>query len=181
MSIRNEIYEEGYQDGYEKGYDVGKASAEADEALKEYEAGQCDLWEVVRKIILPPEEGGIDVETIKDIFGYSSDITTPFSGLVGIDFIFKKYTPQEVINIINEYEANKIEVGEEVENITDDLQGMKLLVTQVTSNGKYFDGIDSEGTAFPNQKVKEYTKTGRYFNIKNIFDKMKKEGCSFEW
>lgn len=180
MSIRNEIYEEGYQDGYEKGYYEGKASAEADEAIKEYEAGQQDLWEVVRKIVLPQEEGGINAETIKDIFGYSSDITTSFPGLVGIDFIFKKYTPQEVINIINEYEANKIVVGKEVENITDDLQGMKLLVTQVTSNGKYFDGIDSEGTAFPNQKVKEYTKTERYFNIKNIFDKMKLTGATFE-
>lgn len=181
MSIRNEIYEEGYQDGYIKGYDAGKASVEADEALKEYEAGQCDLWEAVRKIILPPEEGGIDVETIKDIFSYYSDITTPFSDLLAIDFVFKKYTPQEVVNIINEYEANKIVVGEEVENITDDLQGMKLLVTQVTSNGKYFDGIDSEGTAFPNQKEEEYTKTGRYFNIKNIFDEMKLKGSTFEW
>ena len=179
--MRNEQYEKGHYDGYIKGYEAGKASAEEDEAIKEYEAGQQDLWEAVRKIILPQEEGGIDVETIKDIFGYSSDITTPFSDLVGIDFIFKKYTPQGVINIINEYEANKIVVGEEVENVTDDLQGMKLLVTQVTSNGKYFDGIDSEGTAFPNQKVKEYTKTGRYFNIKNIFDKMKLKEATFEW
>lgn len=184
MSLRNEIYEEGYQNGYIKGYDAGKASAEADEALKEYEAGQCDLWEAVKKIILPQEEGGIDVEVIKDIFDYSPDVSIPYSDLVALDFIFKKYTSQEVINIINEYEENKIVVGDEVKKdktIYDSDKRQKLLVTSISSNYRYFDGIDSKGNVYPVQQVSNYTKTGRHFNIVNIFNQMKEEGCTFEW
>lgn len=177
-------YERGHCEGYIRGYEAGKAAAEADEAIKEYEAGQCDLWEAVKKIILPPEEGGIDVEVIKDLFDYSPDITTPFSDLVALDFIFKKYTSQEVINIINEYEANKIVVGDEVKKdktTYDSEKKLKLLVTSISSNYRYFDGIDSKGNVYPVQQVSDYIKTGRHFNIKNIFDKMEEEGCSFEW
>ena len=109
-TLKNEIsvlVAEAFNDGYFNGVDVASAEFRV-EIEKTYDAGLNTAWEYARKIILDVTSGGLDYETLNNIFG---------TGIGGK--IFKNNTASEAIEKIRKYE--KYRTG--CRRICDELRG----------------------------------------------------------
>lgn len=155
--IRNEaknqtakIVDEAAHAGYGIGYSDG------------YEKGLNDAWECAKWIALPTQDGGMDYDTLLDIFGINT-----------WQKVFVSYSASEAIAKTKEYEKKKkaddeIKVGDEVVNIE---KGTTHIITKVVKEN-YANFIDADGTVgYIDPKL--YKKTGRHFDIQNMFEQMK--------
>ena len=117
-----------------------------------YQRGLHDAWSAARKIALNVEDGGISAKTLCDAF----NVGTFYS-------IFIKYSAQEAIEKIDEYE--KIKVGDELEQITNsgNPTGVSCIVTNIGDDK--FNGITEDGKAVTcsSQIYRWWRKTGRTF------------------
>lgn len=130
-----------------------------------YNVGLKDAWEVVRKIVLSPDDGGIGYEDLKAIFGIGGSYQ-----------ILRNFPVSEAIEKIKEYEEEKekIHVGDVLQHNSN--KDVLVVVTKIRGSG-YFDGIkisekSSSGDLFSHysqRDIRRWTKTGRYFDLKNIF------------
>lgn len=117
-----------------------------------YQRGLDDAWECARKIALNVENNG----EMRDVFN------------VAICYdIFIKYSAQEAIEKIDEYEKQKnaIKIGDELEQITNsgNPTGVSCIVTNIGDDK--FNGITEDGKAVTcsSQIYRWWRKTGRTF------------------
>ena len=114
--------------------------------------GEQVAWELARKIVRQPINGGYKQSEFEEIFGcgYISDI-------------FEKYTYSEAAAKVEAWEKAKeeIKVGDEVEK--NDLRDVRFIVT--FTNGRLMNGVTQSGLVFANEKPKEWHKTGRHIDV----------------
>ena len=117
-----------------------------------FDRGCNAAWELARKIICQPKNGGFNRSEITEIFGYGY-----------ISDIFEKYTYTEAAAKVAKWEKAKeeIKVGDEVEK--NDLRDVRFIVT--FTNGRLMNGVTPSGLVFANEKPKEWHKTGRHIDI----------------
>ena len=170
--VRKDIMEqvdEAYQKGYDKGYadktnndEVCKQIAKdiQDEA---YQRGLDDAWEVAKKVVLNPDDGGLSILELNEIFNCAT-----------IQQVFRKYTLSEVIAKLKAYEEkqnNKFEFGDEIIG----LNGIKGCVVS-----KDNEGYNTMYALFDECRVPQdvtqsnYRKTGKHYDIEKILEEMKK-------
>ena len=153
-------YAEGYELGKQDGYEDGKADTPftdtKDAEEKVYNRGLSDVWDAVRKIIEPADDGGYSFNALHTMFGESS-----------IRSILKHNTAIEAIVKIKAYEDKQkqdteIKLGDEV--IT------KYKDHAIAVRDTYYVGEDREpftliwfGTHMSSCRVNELSKTGRHF------------------
>jgi len=124
-----------------------KLSNMRDDAEESYQRGLHDAWECARKIALSVEDGGM-----RDVF----NVDTCYS-------IFIRYSAQEVIKKIDEYEKQKdeIKVGDEVIAYPG-ISNSPFVVIMVNEEAVY--GIDASGLYRGCARSEaDFTKTGRSF------------------
>ena len=122
--------------------------------------GRNEAWEIVRKIILPPSEGGLSSEELREIFGY--DIFRE---------IFRIYNVDEAIDRIKEYEE-RFKIGDEI--IKDCSEGiiLKGIVTRIEGDSVYIMWSDGSSGSAPKKYLNE---TGEsYPQINEILDQLNK-------
>lgn len=73
---------------------------------KAFEFGLEEAWEAIKKILSSTDKGGLPTPAIKEMFGNS---------YLYPEDIFEKYSAEEVIKKIKEYEEKKMEEGERIE------------------------------------------------------------------
>ena len=137
----------------------------------EYERGLKDAWELAQKIGNHPKNGGYDYDEMDAIFG---------SPIIGV--VFDKYTYQEALAKVKEYEkregeAAKPKLGDVVEVKGFDLRG----VFRYTHKGIYLKETDTTHNILVNEGdiyilEKEYLesieKTGEHVDIQGMLDKI---------
>lgn len=140
-------------DAYSKGYQRG--FTDKDESDKAYQKGLNDAWECARKIY------SLSAGAIINIFGGCST--------------WVNYSASEAITKIKEYEEKKkaddeIKVGDEVVHDT----GLIAVVTRVHGE-KHIALVYDDGSCNNDVLKERVKKTGRHFDIQDIFDQMKGE------
>lgn len=126
--------------------------------MKTYEDGLNEAWELARKIVCLPPDGGETVEWLEDTFGTART-----------DLVLRNYSASEAIDAIENYE--KIKVGDEVVN----KYGWKKVATKTHENGA-ITLMDSDGnfTDYYKMELNDYEKTGRHFpQIEEVLKQMK--------
>ena len=115
--------------------------------------GQNEAWELAKKIVLQPINGGYKRSEFEEIFGcgYISDI-------------FEKYTYSEATAKVAEWENEKdeIKVGDIVKTKCD--TSFEFCVTDIDCNG-YLYGIGGYGETYSDKNPKDWEKTGRHIDI----------------
>lgn len=143
--------------------DIEKEKAKArDEG---YKAGLEEAWEIVRKITLYHEDGGLDGEALRKIFGESYyTAITPLA----------KFSIHEVKEKFEAYEAEqaKPKLGDVVE--IGDI-GEFLFLGEGREHYYVLDPTDNDG--IPQQFVIKHTansirKTGKHFDIQSMLDEI---------
>ena len=122
-------------------------------------SGRKEAWEAARKIILPPSEGGLSSEELREIFGY--DIFRE---------IFRNYDVTKAIDRIKEYE-DRFKIGDEI--IKDCSEGITLkgIVTRIEGDSVYIMWSDGSSGSESKKRLK---KTGEnYSQINEILDQLK--------
>ena len=147
------------EEAYNRGYDEGKGQAWSDEIKKyeiepekereAYQRGVNDAWECAKKIAVDSAFGGISVKKLFKIFGTYS-----------YHNVFEKYTPQEAIAKIAEYEKQKdvIKIGDEVCYTDATIAGV---VVRCRNDG-FYNVMDKTGQQNIRSGI-EITRTGRTF------------------
>jgi len=141
-----------------------------------YQRGLNDAWEAARKIFGYEIDGGIPIDEIGSVFGYSENATFCTAD------IFRHNTVSEAIEKLKAYEEKqkadeKIEVGDEVE-WDNDFTGDRFIVTRIFQprNGKeQCDGIDDDGCVYHDVLMDDLEKTGRHFDIASILEDMRND------
>ena len=143
-------------------YKVGDKVVYKEEYNQAFNQGAKAAWELARKIICQPKNGGFNRSEITEIFGYGY-----------ISDIFEKYTYQEAAAKVEAWEKAKeeIKVGDEVEK--NDLRDVRFIVT--FTNGRLMNGVTQSGLVFANEKPKEWHKTGRHIDIDSFLRKIGEE------
>lgn len=133
-----------------------------------YKKGLDEAWELARKIVAFPNDGGLRTDDLVKIFGLGTSRQ-----------VIRKCTASEALAKLRDYEARKkaedeaVKVGDEV--ITDG--GTRFAVTFVygDGNGKRCAGYDSDGKHCGIETAYCH-KTGRNFpEIAAVLDQMKGE------
>lgn len=116
-----------------------------------YKEGLEKAWEVVKRIVLLPTDGGVPSDESKKIFGTAS-----------LYAIFKRgMTIYDVIEELDKYdERNEIYVGDEV--ILDN-NGEKAVVTEICTNTLYVNVMHSDGCTRC-RTINSIKKTGNHFS-----------------
>ncbi len=128
--------------------------------MKTYEDGLNEAWELARKIVCLPVDGGGTVEWLENTFGSSRE-----------DLVFRNYSASEAIDAAETY--GKIKVGDEVV----DKYGWKKVVTKTHENGA-ITLMDSDGNFadYYKMEVNNYKKTGRHFSqIEEVLKQLEDE------
>jgi hypothetical protein len=132
-----------------------------------YQAGMDKAWEIARRIRLNCEDGGIDGDGLRKIFGTANNYT-----------IIKDNTASEAIAKIKAYDnathSDSIEVGDIVDRYIDgkfDSRGIYL-----GGNGEIWDCLFWANTlpitlAYPKE---QFIKTGKHYDIQSILEAMRK-------
>lgn len=130
-----------------------------------YESGLKDAWKAVRKIVMSPDDGGMNFEDLIAIFGIGRSYQ-----------ILRDFSVSEAIKKIKEYEQgkDKISVGDVLIHKRD--KEALVVVTEIKSSG-FFNGIkisekNSCGNLFSyysGRDIKDWKKTGQHYDLKNIF------------
>ena len=125
-----------------------------------YQAGMDKAWEIARRIRLNYEDGGIDGDGLRKMFGTANTYT-----------IIKDNTASEAVAKIKAYDnvtpSDRIEVGDEVQR-----DGHKFIVTKIIDD-TWFDGVDANGTPIA-VIIANVTKTGKHYDIASILEAMRK-------
>ena len=119
-------------------------------------------WELAKKIICQPINGGFKKSEFEEIFGYDY-----------ISDIFKKYTYTEAAAKVAEWEKakEKIEIGDVLENIYD--ISVKCTVTNLyTKNRAYL--VFDDGTAGM-RELNNFKKTGHHIDIDGFLKQIGKK------
>ena len=126
-----------------------------------YQAGMDKAWEIARRIRLNCEDGGIDGDGLRKMFGTANTYT-----------IIKDNTASEAVAKIKAYDnvtpSDRIEVGDEVATET----GKKYTVVSFGDGGNVC-GFNMDGK-WTGWKPKEVTKTGKHYDIQSILEAMRK-------
>ena len=122
---------------------------------EKYEQGLNDAWELARKIIVNPVDGGYSISELRDIFG--KGITNIVCGL----------TAKEAILKVEDYENKEIKVGDVVDNNA--LKGIVTMVKEKDVDIMFKDG--SVGT----WDKRNCKKTGEHIDISSILQEIGKE------
>lgn len=115
-----------------------------------YQAGMDKAWEIARRIMLNCEDGGIDGDGLRKMFGTANTYT-----------IIKDNTAQEAVDKIKAYDdkhSDRIEVGDEVI----DKDGDTTIVTNI--HERLFDGLCSDGSTMGDLFLEDVCKTGRHYD-----------------
>lgn len=130
--------------------------------MKTYEDGLNEAWELARKIVCMPSDGGESEEWLENTFGTERT-----------DFILKDYSASEAIDAIENYE--KLKVGDEVI----DKYGWKRVITKTHNsgeitimgcNGEFYECCEKAW------RMSEFKKTGRHFSqIEEILKQLKED------
>ena len=166
----NEHYGDLQDTAYQRGLEEGKKATFAliaDASDAEYQRGLDDAWEVAKKVVINPDEGGLSILELNEIFNCTT-----------IQQVFRKYTLSEVIAKLKAYEEkqktdNCIEIGDEVK-----WDGNKCIVTNrhIDINMgiiQDYDLMSCEGSVVAHVKRCSFVKTGRHFDIEKILEAMK--------
>lgn len=126
-----------------------------------HQQGLEDAWEYAKKIVLNPDDGGLGLSELNEIFGFYT-----------LQSIFKNYTVQQAIEKLKAYEKeqkanDEIKVGDEVEHVG----GCVFIVTNVDGGDDCIYGIDSSGMCVHSSR-KNVHKTGRHFDIEGLLKVM---------
>lgn len=156
-----ECLENAYNRGYKQGNDCLKENIQT-HSDNAYEQGLKDAWGCARLIELDENEGGLDVKTIKEIFG------------MNYHQVFLEYSASEAIAKIREFRekhTKEIKVGDEVYSET---YGEKGVVTKVWDNSDIIIlSSNSSMIRTPKNKVK---KTGKHYDeMEQLLEKMRGE------
>ena len=131
-----------------------------------YQAGMDKAWEIARRIMLNCEDGGIDGDGLRKMFGTANTYT-----------IIKDNTASEAVAKIKAYDnvtpSDRIEVGDEVE-----WDGDKCIVTYInididTSEVKDYDLMMYDGSVIDHVKECRFVKTGKHYDIASILEAMR--------
>jgi hypothetical protein len=128
----------------------------------ERQAGQNEAWDLARKIVSSPNNGGYTCPELKDIFG---------TGLVGN--CFRDNTYQEAADKERKWkETANIRVGD----VLVSTGNLKALVTYIGDD--YMCLLFSDGSCgqIVKDDIKEfYKKTGQQFDVTTVIDLLKEE------
>lgn len=129
--------------------------------MKKYEDGLNEAWELARKIVCLPKDGGKNVEWLEDTFGTART-----------DYVLRNYSASEAINAVETYE--KLKVGDEIV----DKYGWKRVVTKTHNSGE-ITIMDCNGQFYECCKKaveSDFKKTGRNFpQIEEVLKQMKED------
>ena len=136
-------------DAWHNAHESGKAEG--------YEQGLNDAWELVKKIVLKAEKGGLNYNDFKNIFGVGDYVS-----------VLEEFTPQEAFVKLKAYEeAQKIKLGEIVIVNIPDEKGIVIVKCQ---DGEYKVLMeDFDIVKLPASKL---TKTGRFVALNNIIEQI---------
>lgn len=151
-----QIYRTGYADG------TNNTAKEFKIELKRAkEDGLAEAWEYARKLMLSTEDGGMDPQDIKWIFGFENSHY----------YVLKGCSASEAITKIKEYEEKQkqdaeIKVGDEVQS-----SDTRYIVVRIKDDGT-FEAIGACGTD-EGLDLSKFHKTGRHFDeIEKIMGQM---------
>ena len=153
--LQDTAYKKGLHDGESKcGY------------CNEYQRGLDDAWKAAKKIFGYEIDGGIPIDEVGRVFGYSEDATFCTADII------RRNTAQEAIEKLKAYEEkqkadDKIEVGDEVEVLN---SGNKYLIAWFA--GTSLCGFAHDGVTCRLQPS-DVRKTGRHFDIESILEDMR--------
>lgn len=147
----DEVYSIGYDKGYQDGLDDGKIN----DAQTIIDTTINNLWECVRKLTLPPEEGGYTINQLKEVFD-----------TIFISSIVKNNTASEIVHKMVEYEKEHEQIcfGDEV--LVDERKFVALGVDK--SGWLHLMSLDNHLT-HSNIPVRDMKKTGKHYDLENVF------------
>ena len=129
-----------------------------------YQAGMDKAWEIARRIRLNCEDGGIDGDGLRQMFGTANTYT-----------IIKDNTASEAVAKIKAYDnvtpSDRIEVGDEV-----NWDGDCFIVTKIfqpRNMKEQCDGIDDDGSVYHDILMEDLKKTGKHYDIASILEAMR--------
>ena len=167
-----EKLDEAYQRGY-KDCETRYCSFDAcPNRQAEYRRGLNDAWEAARKIFGYEMDGGIPIDEVGRVFGYSEDATFCTADII------RHNTASEAIAKLKAYEEkqnDKIEVGDEVAFHHDDGRPDTVVVVTYIGQDGFIDGMDGRGTQYAHKNPTKWTKTGRHFDIAPILEDMRND------
>ena len=169
-NVRN-AYDRGYKQGFKDGEDIEQkngAVTKVEVAKMEYERGLNDAWETARKIV---SVGSTD-KKMNEIFGddYYYMSSSAF---------FNKYSANEVMTKIKEYEKKQEEqVKEEEFKVGDEViwDAQRFVVLGINEAKWYYLWCLDNGLTYICVCSKDLTKTGKSFpKLAELFKQMKGE------
>ena len=114
--------------------------------------GQNEAWELARKIICQPKNGGFNRSEITEIFGHGY-----------ISDIFEKYTyPEATAKIAKWKKEKEFERGDIVKEKR--YEAFEFCVTDIDCNGHLY-GIGRYGETYSDKNPEDWKKTGRHIDI----------------
>ena len=120
-----------------------------------YNKGLNDAWKVFTHV----QSGELSFEEIRRVWDMDE--------IAFVNSFTEKYTPQEAIKILREYEEKRIAVGDVIL-----LDGEKFIIIALSSNEVFGYGLDEKYNDFPIQdltdSMNEVVKTGKHFDIAEI-------------
>jgi hypothetical protein len=123
-----------------------------------YQAGMDKAWEIARRIRLNYEDGGIDGDGLRKMFGTANTYT-----------IIKDNTASEAVAKIKAYDnvtpSDRIEVGDEVQAPCG-----KAIVTAVKDDFVHYFYSDGDVRCMSLHSLK---KTGKHYDIQSILEAMR--------
>lgn len=141
------IAEEAYKRGYDKGYaDKTNNDKVGKELAKDiYQRGLNDAWEASKKVVLNPDEGGLDIQELNEVFNCAT-----------IQQVFRRYTLSEVIAKLKAYEEKRKadeEIGHDIGKWKDIVEGIECAYgtcgtcgTRIPMAYKYYEYCPHCGT-----------------------------------
>ena len=128
-----------------------------------YQAGMDKAWEIARRIRLNCEDGGIDGDGLRKMFGTANTYT-----------IIKDNTASEAVAKIKAYDnvthSDRIEVGDEVTHKSDSAV-WKAVCIRIDGDRQHMNLMGYTG-AVGYYPVDDFKKTGRHFDIASILEAM---------
>jgi len=160
--------QDAYEQGYETGYKDGrkKQAEQNNKDIFGIDEGFANAWEFTRMIVLDTETGGLDTETLKDLFGNSNPYRIfKDTSIYEAEQKFKEYKQKQA----NEISSDEIKVGDEIEN-----NGILGIVTFLEDK-PFFQVICSDGS-LGHWAKSEVVKTGKSFpQITEVLEQLKGE------
>lgn len=117
--------------------------------MKTYEDGLNEAWELARRIVCSPPDGGATVEWLENTFGTGRT-----------DLVLRNFSASEAIDATENYE--ELKVGDEVI----DKYGWKRVVTGMHNSGEItVMGCNGESYDYCKKAVmSDFKKTGRHYS-----------------